>query len=100
LIGRLGVGELRVKPVTGGGTLSFFISGGFLQVLADRVVVLATRAEPAAAIDHARAEEEVRRIQAEEPPPHSKIAVLDARRERLRAAQIRLKLASRTRAAG
>ncbi|MGH2627474.1 MAG: ATP synthase F1 subunit epsilon, partial [Anaerolineales bacterium] len=51
LIGQLGVGELRVKPAAGGAEGRFFVAGGFVQVLKDQVLVLATRAEAASAID-------------------------------------------------
>jgi F-type H+-transporting ATPase subunit epsilon len=100
LIAVLGVGELRVKPVSGGGVERFFIAGGFVQVRKDRVVVLATRAEPAKAIDRARAEEEVRSLLSTRPPAGSSLEALAERAEKIRAAQARVKTASRIRAAG
>jgi len=54
-------GELRVKK--GGEEVSLAISGGFLEVRPDRVVVLADAAERAGEIDMARAEEAKRRAQ-------------------------------------
>lgn len=57
----LQAGELRVKK--GGEEVSLAISGGFLEVRPDRIVVLADAAERADEIDMARAEEAKRRAQ-------------------------------------
>ncbi len=54
-------GELRVKK--GGEEISLAISGGFLEVRPDRVIVLADTAERAEEIDVARAEEAKRRAE-------------------------------------
>ncbi len=54
-------GELRVKK--GGEETSLAISGGFLEVRPDRVVVLADAAERAEEIDIERAEEARKRAQ-------------------------------------
>ena len=54
LIASLDCGELVVRK--GGQEERFAISGGFMEVLPDRVVVLADTAEPAAEIDIRRAE--------------------------------------------
>jgi len=54
-------GELRVRK--GGEEISLAISGGFLEVRPDRVVVLADAAERAEEIDIARAEEAKRRAE-------------------------------------
>ena len=54
-------GELRVRK--GGEELTLAISGGFLEVRPDRVIVLADTAERAEEIDIARAEEAKRRAQ-------------------------------------
>ncbi len=99
LIGMLGIGELRVSPVHAPAGLSFFVSGGFVQVLRNRVSVLATRAEPASAIDPSRAEEEVRSLLAEGSPAGAGAEVRTARAEKLRAAKARSKIASRGRPA-
>jgi len=61
LMTTLQAGELRVKK--GGEEVSLAISGGFLEVRPDRVVVLADAAERADEIDVARAEEARRRAQ-------------------------------------
>ncbi len=54
-------GELRIK--TGGEEISLAITGGFLEVRPDRVVVLADAAERADEIDVQRAEEASRRAE-------------------------------------
>lgn len=54
-------GELLVKK--GGEELSMAITGGFLEVRADRVIILADAAERAEDIDVDRAEEAKRRAQ-------------------------------------
>ena len=61
LMTTLQVGELRVKK--GGEEVSLAISGGFLEVRPDRVVVLADAAERADEIDLARAEEAKRQAE-------------------------------------
>ena len=54
-------GELRVRK--GGEKFSLAISGGFLEVRPDRVIILADAAERAEEIDIARAEEAKRRAE-------------------------------------
>ncbi len=89
-------GELRVKK--GSEEISLAITGGFLEVRPDRVVVLADAAERAEEIDVARAETARRR--AEERLAHRQAAgVDDARAEiALRRSLARLKVAERVRA--
>ncbi len=57
----LQAGELRVRK--GGEELSMVVSGGFLEVRPDRVIVLADAAEREDEIDIARAEEAKRRAE-------------------------------------
>ena len=61
LMTTLQVGELLVRK--GGEEFCLAISGGFLEVRPDRVIVLADTAERAEEIDLARAEEAKRRAQ-------------------------------------
>lgn len=61
LVTRLVPGELRVRR--GGQEVSLFVSGGFLEVRPDKVVVLADTAERVEEIDAARAEEARRRAE-------------------------------------
>ncbi|MCS6801552.1 MAG: F0F1 ATP synthase subunit epsilon [Chloroflexota bacterium] len=61
LVTRLVPGELLVRR--GEEEVSLFVSGGFIEVLPDKVVVLADTAERVEEIDVARAEEARRRAQ-------------------------------------
>ncbi len=61
LMTMLAPGELRIK--TGGEEISLAITGGFLEVRPDRVVVLTDAAERADEIDVHRAEEAKRRAE-------------------------------------
>ena len=94
LMTTLQVGELRVRK--GGEEFSLAISGGFLEVRPDRVIVLADAAERSEEIDIARAEEAKRRAQEQlsrQPP-----AVDAARAEvALRRSLARLKVAEKRR---
>jgi len=56
-------GPLRIQPVMGGTEDVIFVGGGFLEVLPDRVTVLADVAEHADEISVERAEEVRRRAQ-------------------------------------
>jgi F-type H+-transporting ATPase subunit epsilon len=96
LVGMLGFGELRIER-EGGGRKSFFVDGGFVQVLDDQVSVLATRALPVEALDAQAEEAALRRLAASPPPPG---AGLEERDEHLRALAVtrtRLKLGSKER---
>ncbi len=87
-------GELLVRQ--GGEELSMAISGGFLEVRPDRIIVLADAAERAEEIDIARAEEAKRR--AEERLKHPIPEVDMARAEAaLRRSLARLKVGARRR---
>ena len=55
LIGRLGAGELRVK--TGTGATRFFVEPGFVQIRANVVTVLTAKAQKAAEVTPAAAEQ-------------------------------------------
>lgn len=88
-------GELRARK--GGEEYSLVVSGGFLEVRPDRVIVLADTAERAEEIDIARAEEAKRRAEqqlAERYTPEVDAARAEAS---LRRALIRLKVAGRRR---
>jgi F-type H+-transporting ATPase subunit epsilon len=88
-------GPLRIQEVYGGTEQVLFVGGGFLEVLPDRVTVLADVAEQADEISIERAEEARRRAQeklagtlttAEETEFQNALAVADAR---LRLARMR-----------
>lgn len=61
LVSLLSAGELRIKK--GGETTYMAVSGGFIEVRPDKVVVLADTAEHAEDIDEKRAEEARKRAQ-------------------------------------
>ena len=63
LISVLGVGELRIKK--GGTEQSLLISGGFVEVRPDKVIVMADLAEHSDEIDETRAAEARKRAEAE-----------------------------------
>ena len=87
-------GELRVRK--GGEELSLAISGGFLEVRPDRVIILADAAERVEEIDATRAEEAKRRAQERlhERAPDTDMALTEAS---LRRSLARLKVAERRR---
>ncbi|MFC1928913.1 F0F1 ATP synthase subunit epsilon [Chloroflexota bacterium] len=94
LMTTLRVGEMVVRK--GGEEFSLAISGGFLEVRPDRVIVLADVAERVEEIDIARAEEAKRR--AEERLSHHTPGVDMARAEAaLHRSLIRLKVAEKRR---
>ena len=95
LMTTLQAGELRVRK--GGEEVSLAISGGFIEVRPDRVVVLADTAERAEEIDIARAEEAKQR--ARERLSEKQVAGADEARVEasLRRALIRLKVAEKRR---
>jgi F-type H+-transporting ATPase subunit epsilon len=87
-------GELQIKK---GSEESFLvISGGFLEVRPDRVIVLADAAERAEEIDIARAEEAKRRAQ-ERLKEHGPEVDVTRAEAALRRAMIRLGVAERRR---
>ena len=63
LISALGTGELKIKK--GGTEQSMLISGGFVEVRPDKVIVMADLAEPSDEIDEARAIEARKAAEAE-----------------------------------
>ncbi len=88
-------GPLRIQEVIGGPEQLLFVGGGFLEVLPDRVTVLADVAEHAAEISVEKAEEARRRAQeklagtlttAEETEFQNALAMAEAR---LRLARMR-----------
>ena len=95
LMTTLQAGELIVRK--GGEEVSMCISGGFLEVRPDRVIVLADAAERAEEIDIARAEEAKRRAQ--ERLAERKTPVVDEARAEasLRRALTRLSVAEKKR---
>jgi len=94
LLTMLQPGELVVRKE--GEETEMFVSGGFLEVMQNRVTLLADVAERAEEIDIARAEEAKRRAeeQIKQAPPEMDLAVAEAA---LRRALARIKIAERRR---
>jgi len=94
LLAALGIGELRVRK--GAEEESFAVHGGYLEVLANKAIVMASLAEPAGEIDMARAEEARERAERRyrDKPEGLDKARLQAA---LRRSRVRLKVARRKR---
>lgn len=84
LVGRLGYGELRIKDATGG-TPSYFIEGGFVQVVDNVVSVLTDRVVPRASITQAAADDAERAAVDMPSTTPEQSAVRDKARARARA---------------
>lgn len=92
LIGRLGYGEMRIR--NGNESRRWFVDGGFVEVAANVVSVLTSRAIPAEKIDPAVAEEELRAAQARTANSPELIAQRERAQNRARA---QLRVASHAR---
>ncbi len=93
LVSTLGAGELRLRK--GGQEESFAIVGGFLQVLPDRVVVMAETADMASEIDLERAQEARRQAEQALESGFHEGADLSAARAALQTALLRIRVAER-----
>jgi F-type H+-transporting ATPase subunit epsilon len=93
LVSTLGAGELRLR--SGGSEESFAIVGGFLQVLPDKVVVMAETADMASEIDLEKAQEARRQAEAALESGFHEGADLSAARAALQQALIRIRVAER-----
>jgi F-type H+-transporting ATPase subunit epsilon len=97
LISALGIGELRIKK--GGSEQSMLISGGFVEVRPDRVIVMADLAEPSDEIDEARAVEARKAAEAELESASDHVDV-ERIRAALQTALMRERIAVRRRSRG
>jgi F-type H+-transporting ATPase subunit epsilon len=97
LISSLGVGELRIKK--GGTEESMLISGGFVEVRPDKVVVMADLAEHSEEIDEQRAVEARKRAQAELEGVKDPVDIARVRAA-LQTALMRERIATRRRSRG
>jgi F-type H+-transporting ATPase subunit epsilon len=93
LVSTLGVGELRIRKA--GGEESFAIVGGFLQVLPDKVVVMAETADMASDIDLEKAQEARREAERALEAGPAEAADLAQARVALQAALLRIRIAER-----
>jgi F-type H+-transporting ATPase subunit epsilon len=93
LVSTLGFGELRIRK---GGTEEFFaIAGGFLQVLPDKVIVLAETADMASEIDLGKAQEARREAEKALESGYNEGADLSTARAALQTALLRERVAQR-----
>jgi len=93
LVSTLGAGELRLRK--GGDEESFAIVGGFLQVLPDKVVVMAETADLASEIELATAQEARRQAEQALEGGYVEGADLAAARAALQTALLRIRVAER-----
>jgi F-type H+-transporting ATPase subunit epsilon len=93
LISTLGAGELRLRK--GGEDEFFAIVGGFLQVLPDKVVVMAETADMASEIDLEKAQEARRQAEQALESGYVEGADLAAARASLQSALLRIRVAER-----
>jgi F-type H+-transporting ATPase subunit epsilon len=93
LVSTLGVGELRIRK--GGTEESFAIVGGFLQVLPDKVVVMAETADMASEIDLEKAVEARKEAERALETGYNEGADLSMARAALQAALLRERLGQR-----
>lgn len=92
LIGRLGYGELRV--VDQNQTKRFYIDGGFVQVVDNRVAILTSRAVSA---DHLDEDAALERLEAARSRPAQGDEQLDARHRVVAQARAQIRVAQRAR---
>jgi len=93
LVSTLGIGELRIRK--GGSEESFAIVGGFLQVLPDKVVVMAETADMASEIDLEKAQEARREAEKALESGYHEGADLSTARAALQTALLRERVAQR-----
>ena len=97
LLSALGTGELRIKKA--GTEQIMLISGGFVEVRPDRVIVMADLAEHSDEIDEAKAVEARKRAQAELEQVRDPVDIARVRAA-LQTALLRERIATRRRSRG
>ncbi|MGH7340734.1 MAG: F0F1 ATP synthase subunit epsilon [Candidatus Rokuibacteriota bacterium] len=97
LISALGTGELRIRKA--GTEQILFISGGFVEVRPDKVIVMADLAEHSDEIDEARAIEARRKAEAQLGEVHDPVDIARVRAA-LQTALMRERIATRRRSRG
>lgn len=83
LVGRLGVGELRLDSKEGESE-AYFIEGGFIQIKNEQVSVLTNAAVPVSELSRAAAAEELANAKAERATTDEAMEALAQRLERAR----------------
>ena len=93
LVGTLGHGELRVTE-PGGAKKRFYVGGGFVQIVDDRVTILAVEAESTDSLDAAAEKSAYDQLKGSRPGVGQPIEEMDAYMDRLQIAKVRAKLAA------
>jgi F-type H+-transporting ATPase subunit epsilon len=83
LVGRLGIGELKLNEIDGKSE-SYFIDGGFIQIKGEQVSVLTNSAQPVSTISRAAAAKELIEAKAAKATSEEEINVLARKLERAR----------------
>ncbi|MDR3232954.1 MAG: ATP synthase F1 subunit epsilon [Planctomycetaceae bacterium] len=91
LVARLGAGELRLTA-PGGQVISYYIEGGFAEVLDETINLLTMHALPSSELDIVRAEEQLEKALAR-PSDTSELA--EIRREKIYSRRARLRVAQK-----
>ncbi len=94
IVGSLGFGELRVASQDGG-KQAFFVNGGFVQVVDDRVTVLAVEAQAVDELDAESARADLSELESSPPEPGAGVEQLDEYSRSLSVARARLKISER-----
>ena len=94
IVGSLGFGELRVSSQDGG-KQAFFVNGGFVQVVDDRVTVLAVEAQAVGELDAESARADLSRIESSPPESGASVEELQEYSRSLSVARARLKISER-----
>jgi F-type H+-transporting ATPase subunit epsilon len=97
IVAKLGLGELRLQfAVTGkaaGGTRSFLVEDGFMQMVSNRLTILASRATPTESLVLSEAQAELSAAEGRTAPPGDRAAADRLSRDRDRA-RVKVRLAS------
>ena len=83
LVGRLGIGELKLNG-TDGNSESYFVEGGFIQIKGGQVSVLTNAAMPVSEISRAAAAEELAKVKTERASSEEERNSLSNKLERAR----------------
>jgi len=94
LVGTLGHGEVRVSEESGT-KHRFFVDGGFVQVLGDRVTVLAVNATTVDDLDPAVEQQALDALEGSKPPAGASFEEREEHDRRVASAKARVRLASR-----
>ncbi len=84
IVGRLGLGELKLTFVKGG-SRSYLVDDGFVQMAGNRLTVLASRAIPAETLSESEAQAELAEAQARAPKDATDAERVRKDRDRARA---------------